>query len=67
MCDVSVCVTTYNQREFIGQALESVLSQETKFSYELLVGDDGSDDGTWEIVDGFAQRHRDTINSSLNK
>ena len=59
MCDVSVCLTTYNHEKFIGQALDSVLSQKTSFSFEILVGDDGSNDGTWEIISGFARRHRD--------
>ena len=59
MCDVSVCLTTCNHREFIGQALESVLSQETGFKYEILVGDDGSNDGTWEIINEFKNRNSD--------
>ena len=58
MCDVSVCLTTYNHSAFIERALESVLSQETRFSFEILVGDDGSDYGTWEIIDQFEQRHK---------
>jgi len=47
---VSVLIPTYNHAEFISQAVESVLDQETEFDFEVIVRDDASTDGTWEIV-----------------
>jgi glycosyltransferase involved in cell wall biosynthesis len=47
---VSVCVTTYRHQGFIAAALDSVLAQRTDFAFEVLVGEDGSDDATPEIV-----------------
>ena len=45
---VSVMITYYNQKQYIKDSLGSVLSQKTNFKYEVLCGDDGSSDGTYE-------------------
>ena len=47
---VTVCVVTYNQEKYIRECLESVLNQEADFNYEVIVGDDGSDDNTRSII-----------------
>ena len=46
---VSVCVQTYNQVTFIRESLEGILMQKTNFSFEILLGEDDSNDGTREI------------------
>lgn len=47
---VSVVMTSYNHKQYICQAINSVLAQETDFNYEILVGDDASTDGTSELL-----------------
>ena len=47
---VSVICITYNQAEYIRDALEGILMQRTSFAYEILVHDDASTDGTVEIL-----------------
>jgi glycosyltransferase involved in cell wall biosynthesis len=47
---VSVLITTYNQQQYIAQAINSVLMQEVSFAYEIVVGEDFSNDGTRGIV-----------------
>jgi len=42
---VSVIIPTYNRRELVREAIASVLAQ-THSDVELIVVDDGSDDGT---------------------
>ncbi len=53
---VSVCIVTYNHREYIGTCLDSVLAQETDFDFEIVVGEDESSDGTREICLRYAKR-----------
>jgi glycosyltransferase involved in cell wall biosynthesis len=47
---VSVIVTSYNHEAYVGQALRSVLGQDTSFSVEVLVGDDCSHDASREVI-----------------
>ncbi len=47
---VSVCIPTYNRKKYLKEALESVFSQSFK-DYEVVVVDDGSIDGTSEMID----------------
>lgn len=54
---VSVCVATYNQAAYIEDCVLSVLAQAADADIELLVGDDGSTDGTGEILQALERRH----------
>jgi glycosyltransferase involved in cell wall biosynthesis len=47
---------TYNQAPYIVKAIECVLAQKTNFSFELVIGEDCSTDGTREIVFDYAAR-----------
>lgn len=63
---VSVCITTYNHDSYIEQCLESVLMQRTDFQYEILIGEDQSDDCTREIVKGYAVKYPDKVRLFLH-
>jgi glycosyltransferase involved in cell wall biosynthesis len=52
--DVSVLLITYNHARFLEQAIRSVLNQQTRFSWELVIGDDASSDGAREILSRYA-------------
>lgn len=51
---VSVFMLTYNQEHFIGQAIESILSQKTTFEVQLVIGEDSSIDATYAICKSYA-------------
>lgn len=42
---VSVVIATYNQNKYIEDTIKSALSQNCNFLFEVVVGDDGSNDG----------------------
>jgi glycosyltransferase involved in cell wall biosynthesis len=54
---LSVCFICYNQAAFIRQALDSVLAQKVNFSWEIIIADDCSTDGTREIVVDYQSRY----------
>lgn len=54
---VTVVMITYNHEPYIRRAIEGVLSQETDFPVELLIGEDHSTDTTLEIVREYAHAH----------
>lgn len=58
---LSVCMVTYNQERYIGQAVESVLAQETNFPIEIVIGEDCSTDATRSILEGLAARRPECI------
>lgn len=52
--DVSVVVATYNHAPFVMQALRSVADQQTERSFEIIISEDDSTDGTRALVTAFA-------------
>lgn len=51
MVDVSICIMTYNHERYIEQCIDSVLTQNVNFSYEIIVSDDASSDKTVDIIE----------------
>ena len=45
----------YNSEKYIGRAIESLLSQ-THTDFELIIGEDRSTDGTWDVITDYAAR-----------
>lgn len=57
---LSVIMPTYNGAAFLGEALASVVAQQDR-QIEVIAVDDGSTDGTLEILRRFSRRLRLTI------
>lgn len=55
MKTISVIIPIHNTREYLGQAIESVLTQ-TFGDFELILVDDGSTDGSEAIADIYAAK-----------
>jgi len=63
---VSVVLASYNHVRFIRQAVESVLNQ-TILDLELLVIDDGSTDGTPEVVEKISDKRLKLVKLTPNR
>ena len=61
---VSDCLLSCNHTQWIEQAIASVLEQRVDFEYEIVVGDDASDDGSWERLLALSASHPGTIRVS---
>ena len=61
----SIVCATFNQQKYIERALDSFLSQETNFNFEIIVHDDASTDGTAKIVSTYAAKHPHQIRPIL--
>ena len=58
---VTVWCLTYNQKDFIRDALDGFVMQKTSFPYEVIVHDDASTDGTTDIVRDYAAKYPEVI------
>ena len=63
---VSVSIITYNHQNYVAQAIDGVLMQKTTFDYEILIGEDDSEDNTRAIVKEYKERYPDRIKLFLN-
>lgn len=54
---VSIIMITYGQREYIGQSINSILSQVCNFEVELIIADDKSPDDTDLVVSKIIEEH----------
>ena len=50
MYDLSIIIPVYNVELFIEKCLESILKQESKYRFEIIIVDDGSKDKTVDII-----------------
>ena len=58
---VAVWCITYNQKEFIKDALNGFIMQKTNFPFVVIVHDDKSTDGTTDIILEYAQKYPEII------
>jgi GT2 family glycosyltransferase len=63
---VSVCIPTYNSAAYIGECVASVLSQNS-IDFEVIIFDNASDDGTWEIVQSLSDPRIKAFRSDKNR
>lgn len=63
---VSVLVPTYQHGPYIRQCLDGILAQHLNVPWEVVIGEDGSTDGTREICLEYARSHPGRIRVLLN-
>lgn len=65
--DVSVAMMTYYHESYVGRAIESVLAQDTSYTYEIVISDDCSQDGTRKILKEYQSKYPDIIRLNFNE
>jgi len=53
--DASFIIPVYNSEKFLEKCLRSILDQETKYTYEVICVNDGSTDGSAEILNNLKE------------
>ena len=64
---VSICCVTYNQQEYIKQALDTFINQKLDFKYEIIIHDDASTDNTAKIVKEYSKKYPNLLVPILEK
>lgn len=57
----SILVLAYKHEKYIAEALNSILKQKTQYSYEIIVNEDASPDGTRIILQEYEKKYPDII------
>lgn len=65
--EVSVAMIAFNVDKYLAKAIESVISQNTNFSFELVIGEDCSTDKTRVIALEYQKKYPDIIRVLLPK
>lgn len=58
---VTIWCVTYNQADTISKAIDGFLMQQTNYSYEIIIFDDASIDGTTDIIREYQKKYPDKI------
>jgi hypothetical protein len=64
---VTVLCHTYNQVDYIDDALRGIVSQISSFPFEVIVRDDASSDGTTDIVRCYESRYPNLIRTVIER
>lgn len=58
---VSVCCLAYNHSKYIRKCLDGFVNQKTNFTFEVLIHDDASTDGTQDIIREYEEKYPNII------
>ena len=58
---VTVICSSYNHENYIEDAIEGFLIQETNFSFEIIIHDDASTDNSQQIIKKYEKKYPDII------
>ncbi len=63
---ISIMLITYNHEKYIGQALDSILMQETEYEFEIIVIEDCSTDKTRDVIMEYVEKYPKKIKAFFN-
>lgn len=67
VCDLQIIIPAYNVETYLEACMDSLLAQETKYSYHVILIDDGAKDGTPAICDRYAGHPLVTVIHQKNR
>lgn len=67
VCDLQIVIPAYNVEAYLEECMESVLNQKTRFSFHVVLVDDGAKDTTPAICDKYAEDPRVTVIHQQNR
>lgn len=67
MKEIEILIVTYNQQDLIGRALDSILSQAEFGLKDIIVCDDCSTDGNWDVISDYARRYPQYVRAYRNE
>lgn len=67
VCDLQIVIPAYNVEKYLADCMDSVLAQKTKYSFRVILIDDGSTDQTPGIADKYARDDRVTVIHQRNR
>ena len=53
----SIIIGSYNHKDFTRECIDCCLKQDFDGEYEIIVVDDGSDDGSFELIEEYASKY----------
>lgn len=62
---ISIVIVSYNEAEYISQAIDSVFEQQLQYPFEIVIGDDGSTDESPQIIARYEQEHPNVVRSFI--
>jgi len=58
---ITIAMLSYNEKQYIGDAIESCLRQTCDYPFEIIIGDDGSTDGSIELIEAYRKKYPEII------
>ena len=58
---LSILVISHNQKELLRRCITSLLQQQISYPYEIIISDDRSTDGTWNLIEDFQKQYPQLI------
>lgn len=65
--DLSIIIPCYNVEKYVRECIESVLNQKTDFKYEIILINDGSKDGTLNVLREYEYKSNIILIDQKNK